>query len=183
MARSVYQLKVTLQGVAPPVWRRILVSGGMRLSDLHVAIQIAMGWTNTHLYQFELDGGYWGDREFDDPDTRDAAKVTVARMLPYEKAVMGYTYDFGDDWRHRIVVEKILPDSGAIPLPYCVTGKRACPPEDIGGTYGYRDFLEALRDPGQTFNPEAFDPLAVNEAWEGLFSSKQPRKTSRPSAE
>ncbi len=191
MASGIYQLKVTLKEVAPPVWRRILVPGSMRLSDLHSVIQIAMGWTNSHLYQFEFDGGYWGIREFGDPDIQDSSKVTVEKMLPGEKAWIGYTYDFGDDWRHRIVVEKILPEAITLPLPHCVTGKRACPPEDVGGAYGYLSFLEAMRDPshpehdelsewaGEGFDAEAFDPVEINDALQASFSSKRTRKTPR----
>lgn len=191
MAGTIYQLKITLLGVAPPVWRRILVPGSMRLSKLHKVIQAAMGWTNTHLYQFEVDGGYWGDRNLDDPDIMDATRVTVRQVLPYETVKIDYTYDFGDNWRHRIVVEKILPGPLALPLPFCTGGRRACPPEDVGGIYQYETFLEAMRNPdhpehdelsewvGGEFDPEHFDPVATNDALEGLSSSKRPRKTSR----
>jgi hypothetical protein len=173
----VYQLKVTLKGVRPPIWRRLLVPGNVTLARLHRILQVAMGWEDYHLYRFEVGGASFGepDPEFDD-DMRSARRVHLKEVAPAAGSRLLYEYDFGDGWEHRIVVEKILPPQRGVHLPVCLAGKRACPPEDCGGVWGYADLLAALADPahpeheamlrwvGGPFDPEAFDLEAVNEA-------------------
>lgn len=173
----VYQLKVTLQGVRPPVWRRLLVTGDTSLRELHHVIQTAMGWTDSHLHEWEIDGKRyarpdpdWDDGEAGDEDTRLDRVVVEGQRL-------GYTYDFGDDWRHRIDVERARDREPDETLPSCVAGRRSCPPEDVGGPWGYAEFLAATRDPGHPrhdellewsgpyfTDPEGFDLDAVNQA-------------------
>lgn len=181
---SIHQLKVTLTGTKPPIWRRIQVASSINLRRLHDVIQEAMGWTQSHLYQFELGDVCYGepDPEYGMP-IRSAKATPLRKIAPEAGAVFLYEYDFGDSWQHRIVVEKVLPPEPGIAYPRCVAGKRACPPEDCGGIWGYQEFLEAIRDPehpeheamlkwvGGAFDPEAFDLRAVNEGLANLGPS------------
>ncbi len=132
---STYQLKITLLEIEPPIWRRIQVPNTLLLCCLHDAIQAVMGWTDSHLHQFEKDGLYWGDpqnNEFDDDIAIiDESLVPVGKVLLAEADSMVYVYDFGDDWRHEILLEKIVPSEGAT-KPICLAGERRCPPEDVG---------------------------------------------------
>lgn len=174
--RSIYQLKITLKGARPPIWRRLLIASTDNLEDLHIAIQIVMGWTNTHLHEFECGRDRYGvpDDEFAS-DIKDEIDYRLDKILMMEKDKLTYMYDFGDGWEHEVVLEKILPfDTDAV-LPLCLKGSRACPPEDIGGIYGYVAFLEAIPDPshpehedmlewvGGNFDPELFDVAETNE--------------------
>ncbi len=177
---KVYQIKVTLWGSKPPIWRRLLVSGETSLYDLHKIIQVAMGWANSHLHQFIIDGEYYSlPSEYDEEPVIDERKYRIAEMAPREKSKFVYEYDFGDSWEHKIVVEKILPADQDTQYPLCLKGKRACPPEDIGGVWGFAEFLEAMRDPTHEehemyaewwdgeFDPEDFDLDGVNEMLRG----------------
>lgn len=179
---SVYQLKITLKDIRPPVWRRVVVPD-CSLAELHEVIQAAMGWENYHLYDFVVGGERYTDpRGMDDLDMEDAGKVKLSQVAPKEKAKLRYTYDFGDNWQHEVLVEKVLPPEEGQKYPVCIAGKRACPPEDVGGPWGYMEFAEAIRDPQHErheefiewrgeFDPEVFDPDAVNlelrQFWEG----------------
>jgi hypothetical protein len=149
---SLYELKITLLEIEPPIWRRIQVPSTMPLCCLHDAIQAVMGWTDSHLHQFEKDGKYWGDpqnREFeDDIDIIDETKVPVGKVLLAEGDSMVYVYDFGDDWRHQVALEKIVPAAVTPTQPICLAGERRCPPEDVGGAFGYEEFLEVIFQPG-----------------------------------
>jgi Plasmid pRiA4b ORF-3-like protein len=172
---AVYQLKITLRDVRPPVWRRVQVED-CTLSELHKIIQVAMGWEFSHLYSFEVTGIDYGDHEMTggDLDMENDRRAKLSRLVRGEKFKFGYTYDFGDNWEHEIVVEKILlPEEGRA-YPVCVDGKRACPPEDVGGAWGYMELIEAIRDPDHErheefedefqdeFDPDVFDIDAVN---------------------
>jgi hypothetical protein len=173
----IYQLKITLDGIAPAIWRRFLVSSNLPLSRLHDTIQIVMGWTNSHLHIFEINGQVFGDPrddEFGDMGTLDEADYRLRKVIVDEGLWFQYEYDFGDSWRHTLRLEKILPPDPTMHLPACLQGKRACPPEDVGGIGGYENFLEALRDPeheehdeyltwvGGKYEPNAFDLELVN---------------------
>ncbi len=175
---SIYQIKVTLKD-SPSIWRRIHAPGDISLSRLHAVLQIVMGWTNSHLHQFKAGGRYYGepDPEFADViEIIDERQVRLNQIAPDVEAGFVYEYDFGDSWEHELVVEKILPPEKGAPYPRCTDGKCACPPEDVGGVWGYQDFLEAMRDPnhpehedmvewaGGEFDPEAFDLRGVNGA-------------------
>ena len=171
----VYQLKITLQDVKPPIWRRVQVKD-CTLAGLHDVIQTCMGWDGGHLHAFEVGGEQYGEP---DPtgmmETEDERKVKLSRVVTGNIKKFTYTYDFGDNWEHVVQVEKTLDAEPGVRYPRCVAGKRACPPEDCGGAWGYGDFLEAVRNPnhpsheemlewaGGEFDPEACDLDAVNK--------------------
>lgn len=169
---SVYQLKVTLRDTKPPVWRRVLVDGASTLEHVHEVIQAAFGWWNYHLHEFEIGRTRYGVPDPDEdwgPPTKDERRTRLD-AIAREGSKLVYVYDFGDDWRHTIDVEKVLPMDAATALPACIDGRRACPPEDCGGTWGYRELVEILADPthpehderrewiGRPFSPETFEP-------------------------
>ncbi len=179
--RYIYQLKITLTGAKPPIWRRILVASNTSLEELHLTLQIAMGWTNSHLHQFISDNVFYGIKEDDfgfDMDIKDEKDYRLNQLLKSEKEALIYEYDFGDSWQHKIILEKILPFNTANKLPLCIKGKRACPPEDCGGIWGYEELIQALNDPEHPehdsmlewlegeFDPEAFSIKEIND----LFS-------------
>jgi Plasmid pRiA4b ORF-3-like protein len=162
-AGNVYQLKITLRGVVkPPVWRRIAVPAALPLDLLHEVIQQAMGWEDEHMHVFSTPRREYGIR---DPELghADERKVTVAEVLASPGATMGYTYDFGDDWEHDIVLEKVLPPGPAVGLS-CLAGKGACPPEDCGGAWGYASLKEALADPDHEEHEDLLDWLGLDSA-------------------
>lgn len=173
---AIYQLKVTLYDSKPPIWRRIQVPADITLSRLHNILQVVMGWTDSHLHQFIVGEIYYGLPHPDwDFEVKDERRAKLYKIAPQEKAKFTYEYDFGDDWLHTILVEKILTPEEGRQYPVCIKGKRACPPEDCGGVWGYESFLEAIRDPnhpehdemlewiGGSFDSEAFDLVAINQ--------------------
>lgn len=173
---DVFQLKVMLRRVRPPVWRRVLVGSTATLDELHQVVQAAFGWWNYHLYEFEIGRRRYGvpDPEWDLGPPPRPARRTLLHNVAKAGDTFVYTYDFGDGWEHEIAVEKVLPGSPDLDLPACIDGRRACPPEDCGGPSGYEELLHILRDPahpeheervlwaeewgGGAFDPEAFDP-------------------------
>ncbi|HEX8489271.1 MAG TPA: plasmid pRiA4b ORF-3 family protein, partial [Propionibacteriaceae bacterium] len=138
------QLKVTLSGSKPPIWRRLVVPESTTLAQLHEVIQIALGWTDSHLHEFEVDGKLYGPAG-DWAETL-SENVRVSRVVAVGDRFT-YVYDFGDDWRHTIHFEKRLPAGSGEGRPRCVAGRRAGPPEDCGGIYGYQELLDAIADP------------------------------------
>ncbi|MDP9118554.1 MAG: plasmid pRiA4b ORF-3 family protein [Actinomycetota bacterium] len=173
----IFQLKIQLAGIRPPVWRRVLVPDEIDLGELHEVIQTAFGWTNSHLHQFEIGTARYGtpDPDWEMDDVADESQVKLARLVS-EGDRMNYVYDFGDNWVHHVLVEKVLQAEPATRYPTCTAGRRAGPPEDVGGPWGYGDFLQALDDPKHdehkrfsdwigegTFDPDAFD-LASSDA-------------------
>ncbi len=172
---KIYQLKVTLRDIKPPIWRRLLVSDMTNLSDLHKIIQVAMGWTNSHLHQFIIDREYYSiPSEEDWEPVIDERGCQISKIAQNEKQKFIYEYDFGDSWKHEVLVEKILPIEPDTQYPKCIKGKRACPPEDVGGVWGFEEFLEAMKEPnheghdsyvtwvGGQYDPEEFDIEEVN---------------------
>ncbi len=149
---QIYQLKVTLLGTSPPIWRRLLVSADATLAQLHDVLQAAMGWEDGHMHEFSV-----GQRRFGRPDPEDRAMglpsaenertVRLSSILVRVGSKVIYTYDFGDSWEHGIVLEKRLPVDPTVACPVCTGGQLACPPEDCGGVPGYYDLVEALNDP------------------------------------
>jgi hypothetical protein len=169
-----FQFKITLLDIKPAIWRRILVPD-CTLDVLHEYIQAAFGWWNYHLHQFEVEGVRYGPPEPADMDLglemEDETKAVLSDLLPKSKRKPRwvYEYDFGDGWRHEIVFENYPPLEKGQKYPLCIEGGRACPPEDVGGPWGYADYLAALADPEHEqhdellewrgpFDPEAFDP-------------------------
>lgn len=146
--QTVYQVKVTLKGIRPPIWRRFLTLSDISLYRLHEILQVVMGWTNSHLYQFDTGKAHFGEP---DPEhgmeMRDAKRAKLNQVAPKEKLKFVYEYDFGDTWLHEILVEAILPAEPGVQYPVCLSGRRACPPEDCGGIGGYAHLLDVIQDP------------------------------------
>ena len=189
----IFCLRVSLEGVEPTIWRRLRVPGNANLGWLHAVIQVAMGWTNSHLHQFVVGKRLYSSPSFDLDESEDAPQaldedaIAIMEVAPRVKCTLVYEYDFGDSWDHRITVEKILdPDPAAAGFAQCMDGERACPPEDCGGVSGYADLLEIVMDPkheeyesmmewlGGRFDPEAFDRDKTNKH---LRKLKWPRTT------
>ena len=164
---ATYQLKITLEGVRPPIWRRVLVPGGIRLDALHTVLQIAMGWTDSHLHEFIKGGNKWTllDLEEDAYSKKlDERAFRLHELLTRAGDKMQYVYDFGDDWKHKVVLEKILPEGGGPSRPSCVDGKRTGPPEDCGGVYGFVE-MEQDEEDEYEFSVGAVDALLAQEKW------------------
>ncbi len=183
VAAPVYQIKVSLKNSKLPIWRRIEVRSDATLGELHATIQMAMGWNNSHLHHFILGKSpnlrfigapvpYEGD---DLMDEENEDQIALGQVMSATKTKMTYEYDFGDSWEHEVVLEKIVEAEARAHYPRCVAGENACPPEDVGGVWGYVDFLQAINNPehnqheeflewvGGEFDPEKFDLDAVNE--------------------
>ena len=177
VATTVHQLKVTLKGVKPPVWRRVLVPSSWTLAELSPALESVMGWHGGHLHAFDTGDSVYGQP---DPDwgggLEDERKARLDDVLPQAGAKMRWDYDFGDGWEHEVVAEAIVEPDAGLRYPYCKTGRRACPPEDCGGPYGYQDLVDALTDPNHPrreeleewvppgFDPARFDLREINDA-------------------
>ena len=184
----VHQLKITLGGVSrPPVWRRVLVPSDVTLADLHEVIQQAMGWDNCHMHVFSMGGQEYGSP---DPELGHASdkKVLLSQVLTGPGDRLRYTYDFGDDWEHDIVLEETRTAAPEETYPSCVAGKGACPPEDCGGAWGYANLKEILADPaheehqdmlewlgldaGEDFDPKQFSVAEVNARFPPLTKAR-----------
>jgi hypothetical protein len=172
---QIYELKVELLDVEPSIWRRLLVTGGITLGQLHEVIQKAMGWSNSHLHQFVVGAHRYSDPQFELQESRNEYRYQLSKLAPRVTNTIAYQYDFGDGWEHQIRVERIVADDERYPgKPVCLEGARRCPPEDCGGPWGYQDFLEAIADKeheeheemlewiGGSFDPEYFDLDEVN---------------------
>ncbi len=168
-----FQFRITLNEIQPVIWRRIQVED-CTLGDLHEGIQAAFGWWNYHLHQFVIEGTRFGPPDAEEYDnfleTEDESKVLLSQLLPEsgQRTRWTYEYDFGDDWRHEVLFEGYPPKDAKAKYPLCLEGERACPPEDIGGPWGFATYLEALTDPGHERHEEflqwrgPFDPLAFD---------------------
>ena len=179
LPQEIYQLKVTLRYTKPPIWRRLLVPAGLTLEVMHDVLQLAMGWTDSHLHEFRVGQKRYGIPDPEDqlmglPPVANESRAHLFMVLGKAGAKATYTYDFGDSWEHAIVVERVLQPKPGIAYPVCADGKRQCPPEDCGGIPGYYGLLEAIRDPahkehvdmldwlGGDYDPEAFSVDDVN---------------------
>jgi hypothetical protein len=171
---SVYQVKITLNGIKPPIWRRVQVKDGS-LAELHDVIQTCIGWDDYHLHVFVIGSEQYGlPEQWEDPEVGDSRKVRLNHLIAQGVKKFRYIYDMGDSWEHTILIEKTLPVEAGVQYPRCIAGERACPPEDCGGPWGYADLLEVLQDPehpeheerlewlGGEFDPEAFNLDEVN---------------------
>ncbi len=185
-----FQFKITLADMTPPIWRRIQV-GDCTLDKLHEHIQTAMGWTNSHLYQFEINGKQYGHPEllghgFEGVEPLDSTRTKLSKILPKDRkrCEFRYEYDFGDSWIHEVVFEGCPPRESGKRYPLCVEGARACPPEDVGGVWRYAELLEELAGPkheqhddpmtwcGGDFDSEKFDPAEATQAMRKGLSSR-----------
>ncbi len=174
--RLFYEFRVELTGIAPPVWRMIQVPHRTALHGLHQVIQVAMGWTNSHLYLFHVGGRRYSEPSPEwDLEVRDSTRARLAEIISGGSLSFLYEYDLGDSWMHEVTLQRTLEVRGE-ERPRCTGGARACPPEDCGGPPGYSDFLEAISDPdnddheemldwaGGHFDPEDFDAHGVDLA-------------------
>ncbi len=177
---EIYQLKVTLLETRPPIWRRLMVPPDMTLAELHVVLQTAMGWHDSHMHEFSAGRRHFGRPNPDDrlmgmPPVENERTVRLSSVLGKVGAKAIYTYDFGDGWEHDIVLEKRLSADPNLAYPLCTGGQLACPPEDCGGIGGFYNLLDALRDPeheeheelqdwvGDDYDPGAFSIDDVNQ--------------------
>jgi hypothetical protein len=161
----IYQIKVSLRGAKPPIWRRLEVPANTSLAHLHAVIQVAFGWEDYHMHVFETPYGQFGTPS-EDLDHRAEEPVSLDQVLPEVKSRIRYTYDFGDDWEHDIVLEKILDRDPADQYPRCTGGRRTGPPEDCGGIWGYAELVEVLGDPGHPEHDERLEWLGLQDASE-----------------
>ena len=176
-SKDIFQFRITLRDIKPPIWRRIQVRD-CTLGELHEHIQAAMGWQDCHLHQFTINDVEFGPIAPDampfGPEFEDETQVVLSDVLPQqgERFLFRYTYDFGDDWRHEVLLEGKPNAIAGEKYPVCLEGERACPPEDVGGSWGFADYLEALTDPSHDqhaellewrgrFDPEVFDAAKV----------------------
>jgi hypothetical protein len=173
----IFRVHVSLMDIAPPIWRRIELSSQTTLKQFHRIVQIAMGWSNSHLHEFIVGGRRYGtlDPTYDEPgDVIAEGKVRLSDVLSVPEARVLYIYDFGDYWQHVVRLESIFSAVPGVAYPRVLNGARSCPPEDCGGTGGYADLLEVLTDPtheefedmrewvGPRFNAEVFSTDDVN---------------------
>jgi hypothetical protein len=171
---AAFQLKITLATIQPRIWRRVVVPD-CTLDELHKVIQVVMGWESSHLYSFDVAGRKFTHPEMDEGELNmeDATKTKLSEVVREAGKKFGYRYDFGDDWRHEVLVEKVVPMEAGMRLIMCLAGGRACPPEDVGGVEGYAEYLQALADPKHEehdqwlewrgeFDPESFNLKVVN---------------------
>ena len=179
-AARIYQLRVTLAYIDPPIWRQLEIPGDTTFAALHDAMQTVMGWEDCHLWTFYVDKTEVGPPQpagfdfTDAPRALSATRTTLDQMLSGRRIKFRYIYDMGDDWLHEIKVEKVLAPEAGVQYPRCTGGARACPPEDCGGFPGYQNLLEVMADPknpdngetlewlGEDWDAEAFDINAVN---------------------
>ena len=180
-SERLHQFKITLKDIEPPIWRRIQVKD-CTLDKLHEHIQTAMGWTNSHLHQFKIGGVLYGDPQLlcegfeDDPEVINSLDTRLRAIVPEDGSRFAFTYeyDFGDGWEHEVLFEGCLRAEKGSRYPLCLEGERACPPEDMGGTYGYQEYLKAMADPKHEqheefmewrgpFDPEEFDAGAATK--------------------
>ena len=189
-------LRIELEGVAPLVWRRILVSNQWTLASLHNYLQWVMGWNDTHAHQYHVGTGmvapaWWIEEVGTDRDVvqwRDERRVSVSAVVAEVGAdcSFDYRYDMGDDWCLWIVVEPVPARMAAdVPLPLCIAGENACPPDDVGGPHGYELLLEIIGDRdheqhddmvrwiGGVFDPKGFDLNRLNRDWKGTKSRRR----------
>ena len=191
----VYQIKVSLEYIKPEIWRRFLVPAAMTLDQFHRVLQIAFGWTNSHMHHF-----FTKDNKFYEPPSPyrdpfgeepagDSRKTRLADVLPHVKSALRYEYDMGDSWLHFIWLEKILVHEDGAQLPWCVDGANAGPPDDCGGPPGYANLLEAFADPKHPehaemlewmdgpFDPAQFQRDSINRALKPKPARKAPAKS------
>ncbi len=180
-----YQLEISLAYTEPPVWRRIQVPSFMTLGDLHMVIQYCMGWQDMHMHQFQAGLRFYGPQSGDDDADIPIFDESRTQLLDLEQELLQgtvYTYDFGDSWEHVVMLEKVIPESEGKLYPVLLDGRRACPPEDIGGVPGYQNFLEALTNPEDEkhldmphipnlngYDPEHFGKDAINTLLQTVY--------------
>ena len=191
--RESYQFKIELRDISPPIWRQFQAWGDATLAQLHRILQMVMGWENYHLYEFRIGGRIYGDPDLDDErEIIDAKRTRIRNVLSGVGTEFEYEYDFGDDWQHDLLLEAVMQSGPDTMCPRCLAGERSCPPEDVGGSGGYADYLEALADPNHEehqnmmewrgpFDPETFSVESVNRELEKKFRSVRKKAIRLPS--
>jgi hypothetical protein len=190
---EVYQIKITLTGTQPRIWRRLRVPATLTLAQFHDVLQTAIGWKNCHLHEFRIGGRAYGASDPNEGMHINAIDERTVRLLDVLGAGQtkgNYLYDFGDSWEHELTLEKILPADVDLPTVACVDGEQQAPPEDSGGVGGFYDFLAAIQDRrhpqhkemlkwvGRSFDPEAFSVDDVNRTLNALrWEPKEPNHT------
>ena len=178
---KIFELEIVLAEVEPLVRRRVQVPGEVDLAVLHEVVQSAMGWTNSHLHEFEIAGRRYGipDPDWGAQEIVDEARGKLFRLVKQGDR-FGYLYDFGDNWAHHLSVDKVVAAEPGVRYPRCIAGQGACPPEDVGGPWGYEEFQASLSDPshpehderlewaGGTFDPHHFDLEKADRGLEWL---------------
>ena len=180
-----YDIRVSLDDIKPEIWRTLRVSGAIRLSLLHDALQIVMGWQNCHLHSFHLDGIEFGmnleEEGVDELAFLDETEFRLEELAHGQAMTLQYQYDFGDSWQHTVDIRAAGESLDLKTRPVCTGGERACPPEDCGGAHGYVELLQTLADPanpefddmwdwaGRDFEPERFDAAKVNRRLKRRF--------------
>lgn len=190
--RALYQLKITLRDIQPPIWRRIQVWEDTTLAQLHTILQILMGWEDYHLHEFGIGCRLYSvpdpDDDMNERKVIDERRVALGEVVPRVGTQFVYLYDFGDSWEHDLLLEAILLPETAAPYPTCIGGARRTPPEDVGGAHGYEEYLSALADPEHEehenmlqwrgpFDPETFSPVLVNQGLQKKFRSRKLKQT------
>jgi hypothetical protein len=192
-SRALYQLKITLRDIHPPIWRRIQVWEDTTLAQLHTILQIVMGWEDYHLHEFVIGRCLYSvpdpDDDMNERKVVDESHVPLGEVVPRVGTKFAYLYDFGDSWEHDLILEAILLPETTAQYPTCIGGERRTPPEDVGGITGYEEYLAVLADPeheehgnmlqwrGQ-FDPESFAPDQVNQGLRKKFRSRKMAKSS-----
>ncbi|WP_214404087.1 plasmid pRiA4b ORF-3 family protein [Pseudonocardia lacus] len=178
---KIFRIEIVLADVEPVVRRVVEVPGEASLAVLHEVVQDAMGWEHAHLHEFDIAGQRYGLPDPDwDTGVVDESRAKLFRLLSVGDEA-GYVYDFGDNWHHVLVVDAVIAPEAGVRYPRCVAGEGACPPEDVGGPFGYTEFVEALTDPthpehaerlewwgSDRFDPHRFDLAATDRALEHL---------------
>ncbi|MCD6311697.1 MAG: plasmid pRiA4b ORF-3 family protein [Elusimicrobia bacterium] len=173
MAKKIFRFRIVLNGIIPPIWRLIEVDSGITFYQFHLVIQEAMGWQGSHLHEFNSGNFRIGDtrdgaNEFGDSPQWEERKKKIGQYFSKDITRIDYTYDFGDNWEHTIMLEAIGNKKKAVKYPRCIDGERACPPEDCGSSPGYYRLVEILSDSKHDeyedmkmwagdFEPEHFD--------------------------
>lgn len=170
--KLIYQLKVTLKDINPPIWRRLLIPSNATFWELHIAIQDSFGWEDYHLHEFDNstirdrnavrialpnpEGDFFGEEKL-----LDESKTHLDDFLSEKRPQATYVYDFGDNWEHQIILEKILPFDPKETYPQVIDGKRACPWEDSGGSWRYQEKIEILQDKNNKYHTEIADWVGI----------------------
>ena len=193
---DIARLKITLDHVKPPVLRRIEVPIAIRLDDLHLVFQVAVGWENCHLFEFRVGDTSWGIPDPDEvlpDDPLPAKNTTLAVLLDAAGTSFQYAYDFGDGWEHTVTLEAIGPAAAETTYPRLVAAEGRCPPEDVGGPWGYDEYLKAIRNPrhkrhaemvqwrGPGFDPAVVDTHAIGREL-AAFAKRLSRRKTKPRA-
>jgi len=176
--QPVYNIKIVLLETKPQIWRQFIVPSSVTLHHLHLILQAIMGWTNSHLYKFQIGQNKYAEPDPDNDlyelDFKNSRLTKLRHVVTRKGEAFQYEYDFGDAWTHMLLIEDIFEREPGKQYPVCLSGERVCPPEDCGGTHGYAELLEIIKNPyheqyldmmtwlGGHFDPDSFDIELVN---------------------